>query len=267
MRALIGIIFLTFVTLSPSTGISNDSGNDLAQQSQNPISDLISLPLQYNMTPFTGPENGVQSLLNIQPVIPVGVGPVNIINRIIIPLVDQPPVVAGGPEAFGLGDINYQLFFSPSRPSKFVWGVGPITVFPTGTDTLTGQGKLSLGPNAVALALVGPWVGGLLINNVWSVAGDETRPDVNQMLMQPFVNYNLPRGWFLASGPIITANWKMPNSNRWVVPVGMGGGKVFKIGKQPVNLNTQFFYNAIRPQGFGAFTWRLQLQFLFPKES
>lgn len=267
LRYLILILLLTFFSFSPSTLQAEDETGDLAKQSQNPIANLISLPLQNNMTVTNGPEDGVQNILNIQPVLPVSVGPVNIINRVIIPLVNQPPVVMGGAGAFGLGDINYQLYFSPSKPSKFIWGVGPIAVFPTGTDSLTGTGKLSLGPTAVALAVTGPWVGGLLVNNVWSVAGDEDRPDVNQMLMQPFVNYNLPKGWFLTTAPILTANWKQPNDNRWVVPVGAGAGRVFNIGKQPVNLLTQFFYNVIRPQDFGAFTWRLQLSFLFPKKN
>lgn len=238
---------------------------ELAKKSQNPISDLISLPLQNNLTPFVGPDDGIQNVLNIQPVIPVKVGPLNVINRIILPIVTQPTLTAGDNGATGLGDINYQLFFSPAKSTHFVWGIGPITVFPTGTDPLTGQGKLSLGPNAVALGLMGRWVGGILINNVWSVAGDNTRSDVNQMLLQPFVNYNFNHGWFLTTGPIMTANWKVANDVRWTVPVGGGGGRVFRIGRQPVNLETQFFYNALRTPGFGAFTWRLSLSFLFPK--
>ena len=27
------------------------------------------------------------------------------------------------------------------------------------------------------------------------------------MLIQPFVNYNLGKGWYLVSAPILTANW------------------------------------------------------------
>jgi hypothetical protein len=49
------------------------------------------------------------------------------------------------------------------------------------------------------------------------------------------------------------------------VPIGGGIGKIFKIGKQPVNARVAAYYNAIKPD-FGA-DWqlRLQLQFLFPK--
>jgi len=67
------------------------------------------------------------------------------------------------------------------------------------------------------------------------------------------------------SGPIITANWEAESGDRWTVPVGGGVGKVFRIGKQPVNLNTQVFYNVEKPQWVGDWTWRVQFQLLFPK--
>jgi len=49
-------------------------------------------------------------------------------------------------------------------------------------------------------------VTGVLINNLWSFAGNEDRPNVNAMTLQPFFNYNLPEGWYLTTSPLITAN-------------------------------------------------------------
>jgi hypothetical protein len=43
--------------------------------------------------------------------------------------------------------------------------------------------------------------------------------DVDQLLLQPLVNYNLSEGWYLSSSPIITANWGAARSQRWSVPV------------------------------------------------
>ena len=85
--------------------------------------------------------------------------------------------------------------------------MGPAFILPTATSTQTGQGKFSLGPSVVALMQPGHWTVGVLINNVFSVAGSSHRPDVNQMLLQYFVNYNLNKGYYLTSGPIVTANW------------------------------------------------------------
>lgn len=61
-------------------------------------------------------------------------------------------------------------------------------------------------------------------------------------------------------------NWNANPDQRWVFPFGVGGGKVFKIGKLPVNLNAQMYYNAVKPDGVGDWQTRIQLQFLFPKK-
>jgi len=97
------------------------------------------------------------------------------------------------------------------------------------------------------------------------------RDDVNQMLIQYFVNYNFRHGWFLTTAPIITSNWELPSHAGWVVPFGIGGGRVFPIGRQPVNLTAQFYYNAITPETEDGtrigpeWSLRVTLQLLFPK--
>jgi hypothetical protein len=88
---------------------------------------------------------------------------------------------------------------------------------------------------------------------------------VNQTLVQPFVNYNLPDGWYLTSAPIITANWSAPSSQRWNVPIGGGGGKIFKIGGQPMNASLQAFHYVEGPSGGPDWAVRFQVQFLFPR--
>jgi hypothetical protein len=51
------------------------------------------------------------------------------------------------------------------------------------------------------------------------------------MLIPPFLNDNLPGGWFLTSSPSIPANWEADSDNRWTVPIGGGVGKVHRIGQ------------------------------------
>jgi hypothetical protein len=84
------------------------------------------------------------------------------------------------------------------------------------------------------------------------------------MVMQPFVNYNFRHGWYLTSSPIVTADWEKQRSQRWVVPVGGGAGKIVKIGALPVNMYAQFFSNVERPQG--TTNWSARLQQLLSKE-
>jgi hypothetical protein len=105
----------------------------------------------------------------------------------------------------------------------------------------------------------------LLVQNLFSVAGPSQRPDVNQMLMQPFVNYNLKHGWYLTSSPIITSNWEANSNNRWTVPVGGGVGRIVHFGKLPVSTYAQVFRNVERPDGTTSWSARFQMTFLFPK--
>jgi hypothetical protein len=238
---------------------------DLAKQAQNPIANLISVPFQNNINFGIGPHDRTQNLLLIQPVIPIRLTDgLNLITRTIAPVLYQPDVESNSGGEFGLGDINESLFFSPSKPSKIVWGVGPIVQFPTATHNVLGTGKWEAGPTAVALTMPGHWVIGGLINNLWSFAGDNDRKKVSLLTFQYFINYNFSHGWYLTSSPVNTANWKADNNNRWTIPLGGGGGKIFHVGKQALNFQTQAFYNAERPAGAADWTLRIQLVFLFP---
>lgn len=244
------------------------SEEELAKKTQNPVADLISVPLQDNLNFNVGPSNRVQNVLNIQPVIPLPLGPDwNVITRTILPIVSQPTLFPGGGRDTGLGDLQFTSFLSPVKPGPggIIWGAGPIFQFPTHTDDTLGVAKWAAGPSVVVLRSQGPWVYGVLVNNLWSFAGAVNAPDINQMLLQYFVNYNLPRGWYLGSAPIITANWKAHGGDVWTVPVGGGVGKVLRLGNLPINVQTQAFYNAATPDQGADWTLRLQIQLLFPR--
>jgi hypothetical protein len=243
------------------------STGDLAKAAQNPIADMISVPFQSNFNFRASPHDQLQYVLNIQPVIPITLNEEwNLITRWITPVISQPPLTVTGDRESGLGDINPSFFFSPKQPTHgLIWGIGPTVVFPTGTDKTLTAGKYSLGPTFVALTIEGPWVLGVLVNNVWSVAGKNNRDSVNAMTLQPFVNYNFAGGWYLTSSPIITANWETGHGDRWTVPVGGGFGRVFKIGERPVNMQLAAYYNVARPTGAADWQLRAQVQLLFPK--
>jgi len=239
---------------------------ELARAAQNPIANMISLPLQNNTNFGVGPGDDTQNVLNIQPVYPIELSDNwNLITRTIAPLIYQPEIIEGTGSEFGLGDINATAFFSPADAAKVTWGVGPAFSFPTATDDVLGSDKWSAGLSGIALIMEGPWVVGGLVSNIWSFAGDDDRPNVNKFLFQYFINYNMADGWYLSSAPIITANWEAESGNQWTVPFGGGLGKIFKIGKQPLNAQVQAFYNVETPEYGPDWTLRLQLQFLFPK--
>ena len=238
----------------------------MQKATQNPVASLISVPVQNNSNFNTGPFDRTGDVLNIQPVIPVNLNQSwMLISRVIQPIVWQPyPANPTGGE-YGLGDMNPTFYFSPSKPGKVIWGVGPSFLIPTATNQVLGQGKFGMGPSVVALVQPGKWTLGALATNIWSVAGSGGRPDVNQMSLQYFVNYNLPSGWYLSSAPILTANWEVSQPNRWTIPVGGGVGRIMRIGFQPVNIAAQFYGNPVRPPGSSPWSMRLSIAFLFPR--
>ena len=238
---------------------------DLQKQSQNPIADLVSMPFQSNTNFNTGPFNRTQEVLNIQPVVPLHINSDwNMISRTIVPVISQPSPIFDS-NTNGIGDITQSLFFSPAHPGALIWGAGPVFTIPSATDPILGTGRVLLGPTAVFLTTPGHWVIGVLLNNQWSIGGDPLRPSVNAFLAQPFVNYNLPHGWYLTSSPVITANWLAASDQRWTVPIGGGFGRIFRIGDQPVSANIAGYYNVAHPTGTPNWQLRAELSLLFPE--
>lgn len=249
-----------------AASLEEKQAEELQKAVQNPVASLISVPLQNNANLSYGSFNRSQDVLELEPVVPVKLNDKwNLITRTIVPLVWQPYPDQNTGGEYGLGDMNPSLFLSPGKPGKLIWGAGPALVIPTATSPLLGQGKLSMGPSVVLLTQPPHWTLGLLINNVWSVAGSGGRPAVNQMLMQYFINYDLKKHWYLQMAPIITANWKASSGNEWTVPFGGGIGKIMKVGAQPINWQLEFYGNALYPTGTSSWTFRGQIAFLFPK--
>lgn len=262
---------------APELAFAAETGDTaaLAKAAQNPIADMISLPLQNNTYFGVGTDGDTANVLNIQPVYPLSYGDWNVITRTIVPLVYVPDLTAGLAELpsqdregskFGLGDINFSAYLSPATTGKVMLGIGPSITFDSATSRETGSGKYSAGPAAVVVYMPKPWVVGTLVRQLWSFAGNSSRDTVSQLLVQPFVNYNFGEGWYAVSAPIITANWEAERSaDTWQVPIGGGFGKIFRVGAQPMNVSLQG-YRMIESSRFGP-DWqaRFQVQFLFPK--
>lgn len=123
-------VLLFLIALSTPASGQQSSEEELAKKTQNPVADLISVPLQNNFN-FGGGfhHNKMIYVLNVQPVIPINVSEEwNVITRIIMPIINQPnllPSFAGlvpSTTGTGLGDFNPTFFFSPARPGQFIWG-------------------------------------------------------------------------------------------------------------------------------------------------
>ncbi len=263
-------LLIMIILLSPLASAqekAEQSATDLAKKTQNPVADLISLPIQYNIFFETGPKGTTQEILLVQPVIPFGLNEDwNFIARPIIPLLNQPALTDAQDREYGLGNIQFQGFFSPKdKVGDWIMGFGPYLEFPTNCDpdNRFGSDNWSAGPAFVGLKMDGPWVYGSLVSQLWSYSGSD--PEVNITAFQPFVNYNLKGGWYLSTAPVITANWSADSSEQWTIPVGGGIGKVFKIGKQAVNASVRAYHNVQSPRNGSDWQLQFQIQFLFPK--
>jgi hypothetical protein len=247
---------------------SGDTASALAKKLQNPIGDLYSFPFQNNTNFNTGPHNGTQDILNVQPVIPIHINADwNVITRTILPLIWQPSLEPAHTVPFGTGPTTFSAFLSPHNPTNgWLWGLGPVIQVPTISDKTLGSPVWGGGPTGVLVYMKGPWVAGVLANNVWSFGGTSGRggSSYNMFLTQPFVNYNFGEGWYVGTSPIITANWLTSGDHAWTLPVGANVGRVVKIGgKLPVNFSLGAYYNALRPEYGSTWQWRTQVTLIF----
>jgi hypothetical protein len=100
-------------------------------------------------------------------------------------------------------------------------------------------------------------------------------------LLQYFINYNMKKGYYLTSGPTLTANWNAMGSDEaasgddsaggvWTVPFGGGMGRIMRLGPQPINGTIQFYGNAVPAGSFAVesqITGRSPFIRRFPRKS
>ena len=233
-------VFSLFLFILLNVSFAQDKEEDLSQQAANPVANLISLPFQNNANYGYGPFDRTTNILNIQPVVPLANG--KVVTRTIFPIVWIPDYASeSGSYSSGLSDITFTAFFVPES-KNIIWGLGPVFDIPTGGEK-RGSQKWNLGP---------------------SFAGKSEVPDVNRGLINLFIVRQLGEGWYVNSAPIITVDWKAESGQQWVVPLGVGAGKLSFVGRLPLNIQAGYYYNVVKPD-FGPKTQlRIQTQILLP---
>ena len=264
-----------------------DQAAELAKKLANPVASLISVPLQSNFDFRIGPsDEGWRYTLNIQPVIPISLSSDwNLIVRTIIPYVHQEDVFKGNAPSVeedidgipvdvtrgprppghvqdGLGDILQSFFFSPKDPvGGWILAAGPVFLYPSATDDLLGSEKWGAGPTALALQQRKGWTYGILANQIWSFAGEESRRSVNATFLQPFISYTTKTKTTFGFNTESTYNW---NDSQWTVPLNLSVSQLLKIGKLPVQIALGGRYYAEGPSGAPEWGLRTVITLLFP---
>ena len=241
----------------------SDEKAELAKKLNNPVADLISVPIQNNWDFGIGSANAMRYTANIQPVIPLSLSKDwNVITRTILPVIYAESPVKGGRDAWGLGDTVQSFFFSPKEPvGGWILGGGPVFLWPTATDSVLGSGKWGAGPTVVALRQEHGWTYGVLANQIWSYAGWGDQ-NVNATFLQPFLAFTTKTYTTFTLNTESTYDWA---DKQWTVPLNAMVSQLVKIGGAPVQFQLGARYYADKPSGGPDWGLRFAITFLFPK--
>ena len=268
---LLGLFMLMLAALALPAPAADETVSEeraaqlrLAKLLENPVANLVSVPIQNNWDFGIGPLNAMRYTLNVQPVIPFTLSEDwNLITRTIVPYIYQQAAFVGAKDHSGLGDITQSFFLSPQkRVGGMILGIGPVFRYPSATDPALGGEKWSAGPTALVLRQQGPWTYGGLVNHLWSFAGNNSRPEVNATFLQPVVAYNFKTATTLALASESLYDWA---AGQWTVPVQAGIAQMVRIGKQPVRLLIAVRYYVERPADGPDWGLRFQITLPFPK--
>jgi hypothetical protein len=263
MNRFVGVaVFFLFVGVSypPAAGAQSTGGSpDTAiQKKLNPLAAADEVPVTFGMGVGGGAENLPTSSLDIQPRVPL---PLNGDWRVIVRPEFALLHFSGPAEPTGLSDLTVETFLTPKKATPWVWGVGPIVQLPTATNSSTfGTGKWSAGPTAALLYVAGPWVNGIVVSHLSSVAGPSPRDDVSETEFETQVSYAFPNSpWYVETAPTIAYDWRAPVGQRWVVPVGVEVGRELNIAHQDMSVQVGSYYGVARPDDSPK--WAIGLQF------
>ena len=143
------------------------------------------------------------------------------------------------------------------RTRALYWAVGPVLQLPTATNGDLGSQRWAAGPSVGLFVQPLPWTAGVLLENAWG-------RHFSEFSAQYWLNYNLPRGWFLESNATPTADWEAALADRWTMPLAGGFGKVFTLAGHSLSASAQGSYNVKEPRTGPQWGASLALQLLLP---
>ncbi len=198
-------------------------------KANNPLADLNGLNFHnYYLPSLSGLPDSTMNTMYLRPVVVAG-------RQIIRATVPFASVPAGqGQSISGLGDFSvFDAIRLAPEGAATDFAVGPLIVAPTANNSALGQGKWQAGTAVVAMhPIPGGGLVGALVTWQHSFAGDKDRPAVHLATMQPIATLGIGGGYYVRSTPVMVADFQ---NHRYLVPFGLGLGKVFKAGSAIAN--------------------------------
>jgi hypothetical protein len=243
--------------LASVVGALAQAEQTLDSKASDPTASLMSFQFQNFYSYRLHNDPGTQNQFQFRSAIPFTLGGVNNIARLTLPYVTSNDV-----GATGLGDATlFNLAAFDRSWGRF--GVGAVALLPTGADGVSAE-KWGLGPAFGFVARPGWGLVGLFNQNVFTVAGDDDRPDVNISTLQPILSVPLGNGWSVGTSEM-TFVYDWDRSEFVSLPVGVKVAKLSKLGAVPVqyqmNLERNFYDEGRGPED----TLGLTLKILLPR--
>jgi hypothetical protein len=207
----------------------------LEQAASDPTASLMSLQIAdwhaFNYHHSDADDNTV----TLRSALPFKIGEQKHILRVTLPFITDNPALDNG-----LSDTSvFDLAVFDRSWGRF--GIGLVGVLPTG-GSARGAEKWGLGPALGFIMQADDFIWGLFNQNVFTVAGEDNRTDINQSALQPIFTKKLGSGWSIGLSEMqITYDWE---THRWsALPLGVGTSKLQKFGDQPIQFNFQYEHN------------------------
>ena len=256
----LGAALVTIACLMAARPARGDEGllDDLSAMRANRLSGLRNVSVTEQVNGGIPSAGRTQNVLTVTVLWPVRLGPSwQLITYSVGEIGAQPGLEAGDGRVVGLGDTVVNLALTPRRTRALYWAVGPVLQLPTATNSDLGSQRWAAGPSVALFVQPLPWTAGVLLENAWG-------RDFSEFSAQYWLNYNLPRGWFLESNATPTADWEAALADRWTMPLAGGFGKVFTLAGHSLSASAQGSYNVKEPRTGPQWGASLSLQLLLP---
>ena len=251
-------LFILVIAQAAFSDDSPQSRQSLDQAANDPTASLMSVQVQKLYSgDFHNLDNGSSNTVLLRSALPFKTGDLDHIARVTVPYFTKTP---SGENGFG-DSVFFDLIAIDETWGR--WGVGAVMLVPTASKEALGADKWAIGPALGFTARSHKLLLGLFNQNLFSVAGDDDRPDVNVSIVQPILNYSLPKKWSVGvSEMTLTYDW---DKSDWVsLPLGAKLAKMHRFGKQPVQFTGSYERNFQDDYVVPEWTINFIVKFLFP---